>query len=465
MKCTHWRAPGKAEYGVAATFPLRRLPLPARGGGAYPLGMFGYECLGKDGKARRGRLTTAHGVVETPTFMPVGTAGSVKGITPDQLRSAGAEMILANTYHLMLRPGAETVARLGGVHRVMAWDGPILTDSGGYQVFSLAHLRRIDEEGVTFQSHIDGSQQVLTPRRAVEIQRLLGADVIMQLDECPPAEAAHEHVAEAVRRSGLWARACREAWLAARPSGTSRGAPGFAGLRRAKSPAAKRGEGKMGTGTESGDSMPIRSQSPFSAEEACSVQGHFQALFGIQQGGVYPDLRARSAAGLVELDLPGYAIGGLSVGEGHQAMCDVLDRIDEQFPADRPRYLMGVGEPRDLLAAVMRGVDMFDCVLPTRNGRNAQAFTWGGRVRLRNAQWAADTSPLDERCGCFTCRNYSRGVLRHLFAAKEMLGPTLVTIHNLRFFASLMSAVREAIAAGELAASARRWMAGIYGEQ
>jgi queuine tRNA-ribosyltransferase len=195
------------------------------------------------------------------------------------------------------------------------------------------------------------------------------------------------------------------------------------------------------------------------------VQGHYQALFGIQQGGVYADLRARSAAGLVELDLPGYAIGGLSVGEGHQPMCEVLDRIDEQFPADRPRYLMGVGEPRDLLAAVMRGVDMFDCVLPTRNGRNAQAFTWHGRVRLRNAQWATDTRPLDEGCDCFTCRNYSRGVLRHLFAAKEMLGPTLVTIHNLRFFSSLMSAVREAIVAGELERSARRWMAGIYGQE
>jgi queuine tRNA-ribosyltransferase len=436
--------------------------------------MFGYECLGKDGKARRGRVTTAHGVVDTPAFMPVGTAGTVKGITPDQLRSAGAGMILANTYHLMLRPGAETVARLGGVHRVMAWDAPILTDSGGYQVFSLAHLRKIDDEGVTFQSHIDGSRQVLTPRRAVEIQRLLGADVIMQLDECAPADATHDHVAEAVRRSTLWARACREAWLAPLAGGRGSGTGSEAARclpSRCLSPSSTSGgaspaaEGDDGDrhriGEQHADSEPV----PFPAEEACSVQGHYQALFGIQQGGVYADLRARSAAALVELDLPGYAIGGLSVGEGHEPMCEVLDRIDEQLPADRPRYLMGVGEPRDLLAAVMRGVDMFDCVLPTRNGRNAQAFTWHGRVRLRNAQWTTDTRPLDEACECFTCRNYSRGVLRHLFAAKEMLGPTLVTIHNLRFFASLMAAVREAIMAGELERSARRWMAEIYGGQ
>jgi len=375
--------------------------------------MFTFETTHRDGKARRGLLTTDHGEVETPVFMPVGTAGTVKGVTPDQLRAAGAQMVLANTYHLMLRPGAETVADLGGVHRMMAWDGPILTDSGGYQVFSLAHLRKINDEGVVFQSHIDGSPARLDPTSAMDIQRRLGADVIMQLDECPPGRADREHVAAAVRRSAAWADRCKQAWEAA---------------------------GRT------------------------SAQGHGQALFGIQQGGVHADLRAESAARLVELDLPGYAVGGLSVGEGHQAMCDVLDHLDEQLPADRPRYLMGVGEPRDILAAVARGVDMFDCVLPTRNGRNAQAFTWRGRIRLRNAQWTGDTAPIDETCTCFTCRNYSRGTLRHLFVAKEMLGPTLVTIHNLHFFAELLAAVRAAIEAGELEARCRTWMEALYGE-
>jgi len=373
--------------------------------------MLRYECTGTDGKARRGRLLTARGEVHTPAFMPVGTAGTVKGVTPAQLVSAGAQMVLANTYHLMLRPGAETVERLGGLHALMAWPGPVLTDSGGYQVFSLAHMRKLDDTGVTFQSHVDGSQVTLTPARAVEIQRRLGADVMMQLDECPPGRADKDHVAAAVRRSIRWARLCRDAWEA--PFG----------------PAAARH----------------------------SRQGRPQALFGIQQGGTHRDLRAESAAALVELDLPGYAVGGLSVGEGHDAMCSVLDAVDEQLPADRPRYLMGVGEPRDILAAVRRGIDMFDCVLPTRNGRNAQAFTWQGRLRLRNAQWAADPRPIDEACDCYTCRHYARGTLRHLFLAREMLGPTLVTIHNLHFFASLMAAIRAAIEAGTLDEDARRW--------
>ena len=376
--------------------------------------MFAFETICTSGKARRGRLTTSHGEVATPVFMPVGTAGSVKGVTPDQLRAAGAAMVLANTYHLMLRPGADTVAALGGVHRMMAWNGPILTDSGGYQVFSLAHMRKIDDEGVVFQSHIDGGRWRLDPQRAIEIQRKLGADVIMQLDECPPGKAERPHVAQAVARSAAWAAACKQEWLAGGQA---------------------------------------------------SAQGHFQALFGIQQGGVHVDLRAESASRLVALDLPGYAIGGLSVGEGHQAMCDVLDRLDEQLPADRPRYLMGVGEPRDILAAVTRGVDMFDCVLPTRNGRNAQAFTWRGRVRLRNAQWTADARPLDEACACFACRNYSRGTLRHLFMAREMLGPTLVTIHNLHFFAEFLAAIRQAIEAGTLETRTREWLTWLYREE
>jgi len=369
--------------------------------------MFSYRLEGTDGKARLGRLITPHGEVATPAFMPVGTAGSVKGLTPDQLRAAGTQMILANTYHLMLRPGPEVVDALGGLHRLMAWDGPILTDSGGYQVFSLAHLREIDQDGVTFQSHIDGKEVRLTPKRALEVQQALGADVIMQLDECPPGGAAKDLVAAAVGRSSEWARRCAAAW---REAG-----------------------GK-------------------------SAQGHAQALFGIQQGGVFADLRAQSAAALVELDLPGYAVGGLSVGEGHEQMCSVLDATNAQFPADRPRYLMGVGEPRDIIAAVMRGVDLFDCVLPTRNGRNAQAFTWNGRIRLRNACWKADPRPLEEGCDCYTCLNFSRGTLRHLFQAGEMLGPTLVSLHNVRFFARFMAAIREAIAAGSLADAAAAWL-------
>jgi queuine tRNA-ribosyltransferase len=373
--------------------------------------MLEFEVKHQCGVARNGRLHTPHGEVETPVFMPVGTAGTVKGITPDQLGSAGAQMILANTYHLMLRPGAETVAKLGGLHALMGWNGPILTDSGGYQVFSLAHMRKISDEQVTFQSHIDGATVDLSPERAVEIQHLLGADVMMQLDECPPGGASHDQVSTAVRRSADWACRCREAWLS-------------------------RGRG--------------------------SAQNHSQALFGIQQGGIFPDLRAESAKRLVELDLPGYAIGGLSVGEGHEAMCSVLDGVDTLFPTDRLRYLMGVGEPRDILAAVLRGVDMFDCVLPTRNGRNAQAFTWTGRLRLRNAAHTLDSGPIEEGCNCYACKGFSRGGLRHLFLADEMLAPILVTIHNLHFFADFLSAIQQAIRNGDLVQKAVAWLADMY---
>jgi queuine tRNA-ribosyltransferase len=371
--------------------------------------MFAHTITATERKARLGVLTTPHGQAATPGFMPVGTAGSVKGVTPDQLRGAGVQMILANTYHLMLRPGPQAVAKLGGLHRLMNWDGPILTDSGGYQVFSLSHLRRVDDAGVEFRSHVDGAMVRLTPRSAIEIQQQLGGDLMMQLDECPPADATRWHVEQAVVRSADWARQAREAW---------RGSP-YAG-------------------------------------------DHEQALLGIQQGGVFADLRARSAEALVALDLPGYAIGGLSVGEGHQAMCETLDAIDSQLPADRPRYLMGVGEPRDILAAVAAGIDLFDCVLPTRNGRNAQAFTFTGRLRLRNARHALDDRPLEDGCDCYTCRHYSRGALRHLFMANEMLGPTLASIHNLRFFARLMEGIRSAIAQGRLAAIRSQWLDSMY---
>ena len=366
----------------------------------YSAGVFAFEITHTDphSAARVGKFHTPHGVVDTPTFMPVGTCATIKGITRDQIIASGSQMILANSYHLLLRPGPKVAAELGGVHGMMAWDGPVLTDSGGYQMFSLADLRRVDHDGVVFNSHVDGATVELTPERAVAVQEALGADVIMQLDECPPHPADRRVVADAVSRSAQWARRCRQAQ----------------------------------TRTD-------------------------QALFAIQQGGVDASLRAASAEAIVALDLPGYAIGGLSVGEGHEAMLGVLDAVDAQFPRGRPRYLMGVGAPVDILGAVARGIDMFDCVLPTRNGRNAFAFTRAGPLRLRNAVHARDRRPLEADCPCLACRHYGRGTLRHLFMAKEMLGPTLVSIHNITFFARLMASIRTAIAAGDFTRQAERW--------
>ena len=366
----------------------------------------------RDGKARRGELATAHGCAQTPAFMPVGTAGTVKGLTPDQLERTGSEIILSNTYHLMLRPGPEIVHALGGVHGLMGWDGPMLTDSGGFQVFSLSDLRLIDDESVVFKSHIDGSKIVLSPERATEVQHLLAADIMMQLDECTPADASHDEVAQAVRRSADWAARCKSSWNSA---------------------------------------------------DQLSGQGKWQALFAIQQGGVFSDLRAQSAQRIVDLDLPGYAIGGLSVGEGHDAMCEVLEKADEQFPSDKPRYLMGVGEPRDIIAAVASGVDMFDCVMPTRNGRNAQAFTSRGRLKLRNAKFAGDNEPVAADCSCYCCQNFSRGAIHHFFKAKEMIGPMLLSLHNLHFFADLLANIRSAIEAGEFEKRSKQWLAEMYG--
>jgi len=364
-----------------------------------------------DGKARTGVLRTAHGEVLTPLLMPCGTQGAVKGVTPDQLRACGVRMVLANAYHLMLRPGADVVASLGGLHRMMAWDGPLLTDSGGYQVFSLAHRRKVTDAGVSFRSHVDGAAVELTPETCMAVQADLGADVVMQLDECPPGGADRAAVADAVRRSADWAGRCKAAWEA-------RG-------RRASA-------------------------------------GHEQALFGIQQGGADAGLRAESARRLAELDLPGCAVGGLSVGEGHERMVAVLDRIDDQLPRERPRYLMGVGEPRDVLAAVARGVDLFDCVLPTRNGRNGQAFTGTGRLKLRNAAFARDGRPLEAGCPCPTCRAFSRAAIRHYLLAEEMIGPTLVTMHNLAFFARFLADIRRAIEDGRLAERSAEWLARLY---
>jgi queuine tRNA-ribosyltransferase len=342
----------------------------------------------------------ARGEIRTPAFMPVGTAASVKAMLPESVRETGADIILGNTYHLMLRPGAERVARLGGLHRFMNWPRPILTDSGGYQVMSLSDLRKLTEEGVEFRSHLDGSKHLLTPERSMEIQRRLGSDIVMAFDECPRVDQSREVIARSMELSMRWAR---------------------------------------------------RSRAAFDAGEEHAAGA---ALFGIQQGALDADLRRQSAEALTEIGFDGYAIGGLAVGEGQEAMFATLDFAPGQLPEDRPRYLMGVGKPDDLVGAVERGVDMFDCVLPTRSGRNGQAFTWAGPLNLRNARFAEDTGPLDERCTCPTCDHYSRAYLHHLQKAGEILGAMLVTEHNLSFYQQLMAAMRDAIRAGRFAAFA-----------
>ncbi len=349
-----------------------------------------------DGAARAGTLMTAHGPVETPVFMPVGTAGTVKAMTADAVRSTGARIVLGNTYHLMLRPGAERVAKLGGLHRFMDWPGPILTDSGGYQVMSLSQLRKMDADGVTFQSHIDGSKHRLTPERSIEIQHLLDATITMVLDECTPFPATPDQARESMELSMRWARRSRDAF-------TPR--PGY-------------------------------------------------ALFGIVQGSVYPDLRARSAAALRDIGFEGYAVGGLAVGEGQEMMLTVLDATVPHLPQDRPRYLMGVGTPDDLIEAVRRGIDMFDCVIPTRAGRTARAYTSQGVFNLRNARFAEDDRPLDPACLCPACSRHARAYLHHLFRAEEMLGPMLLTWHNVTHYQTLMAGMRTAIRAGRLDAHA-----------
>lgn len=351
-----------------------------------------FTLLATDGRARAGLLRTPHGEVPTPVFMPVGTQATVKAMSPRDLRDVGATMILANTYHLYLRPGDERIARLGGLHRFMAWDGPILTDSGGYQVFSLARMRRVDADGVTFRSHIDGSEHRFTPEKVIAIQENLGADIITCLDECaPPTD--YEYNLQALERTHAWARRCREAH--------------------------RRDD---------------------------------QALFGIVQGGVFPDLRERSARFITGLGFDGYAIGGLSVGEPKEQTYAVLEWMDDLLPADRPRYLMGVGTPQDLVEGVARGVDMFDCVLPTRMGRNGGALTRWGRINLRNARYAEDPSPLLPDCTCYTCTHFSRAYLRHLILANEILGAHLLTLHNLHLMLTIAREIREAILAGRFAA-------------
>ena len=361
---------------------------------------FSFTLEARDGAARAGVIHTPRGEIQTPAFMPVGTAGTVKAMLPGSVRETGADIVLGNTYHLMLRPGAERIAKLGGLHRFMNWPHPILTDSGGYQVMSLSQLRKMEEIGVTFRSHIDGSAHLLTPERSVEIQLMLGSDIIMVLDECTPFPATHAQAEASMQLSMRWA---------------------------------------------------LRSKAAF---EKANASPHGHALFGIVQGGVYPELRASSARELCDIGFHGLAIGGLAVGEGQESMFSVLDCTTPLLPEDRPRYLMGVGKPSDIVGAVMRGVDMFDCVLPTRSGRTGQAFTSEGVLNLRNACHSEDLRPLDESLDCDASRNYSRAYLHHLVKSKEILGAMLLTWHNLAYYQHLMRQLRAAIRDGRLRAFA-----------
>jgi len=363
-------------------------------------------------KARTGVLRTAHGEVETPVFMPVGTLGTVKGLTQESLETLGAQILLANTYHLYLRPGEQVIREMGGLHRFMSWERPILTDSGGYQVFSLAALRKINDAGVEFRSHLDGSLHFLTPKRAVEIQACLGSDIIMPLDECTEFPTSAVTAEKAMNRTLAWAAESQRTWNTLKTLAESNGQP-----------------------------APENSESP----NPNSKPG---ALFGIVQGGTQPDLRRECARRLVEMDFPGYAIGGLSVGEARPLTFEMVEAAEGCLPEDKPRYVMGVGLPEELPQYVALGVDMMDCVLPTRNGRNGLLFTSQGRLHIRQARYARDPRPLDESCGCPACRRYSRAYLRHLFLAGEMLGKILNTAHNLYFYLDTMRRIRQTIAAG-----------------
>ena len=346
-----------------------------------------YKLIKKSGKARRGEITTPHGTIQTPVFMPVGTAGTVKAMKPETVEGLGAEIILSNTYHLFLRPGHDVVKHAGGLHKFMNWHKPILTDSGGFQVFSLGDLRKITEEGVEFASFIDGSRQMLSPEKSIEVQQALGSDIMMAFDECAPYPAERDYVKPSMELTTRWLRRCKDAW----------------------------------TNRES------------------------QALFGIMQGGVYRDLREKSAQDIVDLDLPGYAIGGLSVGEPKELMCEVLDYAVDLLPENKPRYVMGVGTPDYLFECVERGIDMCDCVLPTRIARNGTAMTSHGTINIKNAKFERDLSPLDEECDCYVCRNYTKSYLRHLFKAKEILSSMLLSEHNVYFLIKTMADIRKAI--------------------
>ena len=361
---------------------------------------FAFAISATDGRARTGTVIMRRGEIRTPAFMPVGTAATVKAMKPADVRAAGADIVLGNTYHLMLRPGAERVARLGGLHAFMGWDRPILTDSGGYQVMSLSELSKVSEEGVAFASHLDGSRHMLSPERSMEIQTLLGSDIVMAFDQLVPTTSSREEQVAAMERSMRWARRSKEAF----------------------------------------DRL-----------------GNSGALFGIQQGGLDESLRRASADALIDIGFDGYAVGGLAVGEGQEAMFECLDFAPEQMPQDKPRYLMGVGKPDDIVGAVERGIDMFDCVLPTRSGRTGQAFTWDGPINIKNARFAEDQSPIDSSCGCPVCATWSRAYVHHLVRSGEILGAMLMTEHNLGFYQALMKALREAISKGELGDFADRF--------
>lgn len=362
--------------------------------------MISIDITARDGRSRRGVIHTPRGDINTPAFMPVGTLGTVKALTPEEVKEAGADIVLGNTYHLYLRPGHMTVHGLGGIHRFMNWKGPVLTDSGGFQVFSLAGLRKITPEGVEFRSHIDGSLHFLSPEAATKIQHVLGADIIMAFDECTPYPATREYAANSLRLTTDWARRCRDTHV---------------------------------------------------EEEAGS------SLFGIVQGGMYQDLRMQSLGELISIGFDGYAVGGLSVGEPKEHMREIMDYLGPEMPEDKPRYLMGIGDLKDIMAGVEAGFDMFDCVMPTRNARNGTLFTSTGRISIKRNEHKNDPSPLDADCDCYTCRNYSRGYLRHLFLSREILSMRLNTVHNLRFYLRFMQRMRDAISQGTFSEFKARW--------
>jgi queuine tRNA-ribosyltransferase len=382
---------------------------------------FRFTLHSTDGPARLGEFQTPHGVVQTPAFMPVGTQGSVKAAVHRDLEAIGAQIILGNTYHLFLRPGDELIARRGGLHRFIGWTRPILTDSGGFQVFSLAERRVIREEGAEFQSHLDGARHLLTPERATDIQARLGSDIAMVLDECLAFPAAHDGAAASMERSVRWARRCRERLLQ---------------LRSDIRPASTFAE----------HASAHKEAGPYTSRDGVTVTNPGQAQFGIIQGGVFQDLRDQSAEATVSVGFEGYALGGLSVGEPIDVMYSVTEQTAAKLPPGQPRYLMGAGTPQDLVECVARGIDMFDCVMPTRNARNGQLFTSEGRINIKNARHAEDDGPLDPRCGCYTCRHHSRAYLRHLYMAGEMSAAVLNTLHNLSYYLDLMRSIREAIA-------------------
>ena len=372
-----------------------------------------FTLLHTSGQARRGILKTAHGDVQTPFFMTIGTVGAVKGLLPEEIGQLGGEVILANTYHLHLRPGEETVQKAGGLQKFMHWDGPILTDSGGYQVFSLSGIRKLTEEGVEFQSHLNGEKIFLTPEKAIDIQLKLGSDIIMVLDECPAADQPREYVEESLELTTRWAKRCKEQFQRSVASD-------------------QRSENAI--------------NSPLTAKSLSSVKAEDSPLvFSIVQGGMHPDLRKKSAQQLMEIGFDGYAIGGLSVGEPSEVMYSILDEVVHVLPQDKPRYLMGVGTPQDILEAVERGVDMFDCVLPTRNARHGHLYTSQGVIRIKRNEYKEDFSPLDPECDCYTCKNFTKAYLRHLHVAGEILGLRLNTLHNIAYYQKLMKQIREAI--------------------